>query len=457
MNTYEQHKLMEGDTRQGNLFDLPGDDETKLRADAAESVGVPRLRRANRRQRECLPYALDELLPEDHEARAIWIYVEGLDFTPLLQKQRAVEGHAGRSAIDPRIAMTLWLYATLKGVGSARELARLCGQHVVYRWIRGGVSVNHHTLADFRTDHGEFLDGLLTRSVAALVHEGLVQMERVAQDGMRVRASAGSHSFHCRPTLEKALQEAQQQVRKLKEELQANPGSSRTRQEAARERTARERLERVKQALERLPELEAKKKPAEKGKARVSTTDPEATTMKMANGGFNPAYNVQLATDTQTQIITDVEVITSGSDRGQLAPMIEQHQSRYEQVPEEALADGGFATKEDITEVEGKGTTVYAPVQKSKDPDRGDYDPRHDDSPAVAAWRQRMATPEAKEIYKQRASTAECVNALARNRNLQQFRVRGLIKIRAVALWYALVHNVMRVLTLRACAALESG
>src|SRR3972149_1547027 len=352
--------------------------------------------------------------------------------------------------------MTLWLYATLKGVGSARELARLCGQHVVYRWICGGVSVNHHTLADFRTDHGGFLDGLLTRSVAALVYEGLVQIERVAQDGGRVRAIAGSHSFHCRPTLEKALQEAKRQVRKLKEELQANPGSSRTRQEAARERAARERLERVKQALQRLPEMETKKKPAEKGKARVSTTDPEATTMKMANGGFNPAYNVQLATDTETQIITGVEVITSGSDRGQLAPMIEQHQSRYEQVPDEALVDGGFATKEDITEVEGKGTTVYAPVQKSKDPDRGDHDPRHDDSPAVGAWRQRMATPEAKEIYKQRASTAECVNALARNRNLQQFRVRGLIKIRAVALWYALVHNVMRVLTLRACAALES-
>jgi hypothetical protein len=208
-----------------------------------------------------------------------------------------------------------------------------------------------------------------------------------------------------------------------------------------------------------LPELEAKKKPKEREKARVSTTDPDARVMKMADGGYRPAYNVEFATDTATQVITGVEVINSGSDRGQLAPMVEQHEQRYDQPPEEMLVDGGFATRDDITEVsppEG-GTVVYAPVQKSKDSNRDPHTPRGDDSPAVAEWRQRMATSEAKEIYKERASTAECVNAIARNRGFQQFRVRGLFKVRAIALWHALAHNLMRAVALRAQVAMIAG
>ena len=175
--------------------------------------------------------------------------------------------------------------------------------------------------------------------------------------------------------------------------------------------------------------------------------------MKMGDGGFRPAFNVQLATATDSQVITGVDVTNSGGDQGQLAPMVEQHQQRYEQIPDEALVDGGFAKKEDIEKVEQGGTTVYAPVQKSKDPERDAHTPRADDTPAVAQWRQRMATDEAKAIYRQRAATAECVNALARNRGLQRFLVRGLRKVKAVALWYALAHNLMRAVALRAAAA----
>jgi len=313
--------------------------------------------------------------------------------------------------------------------------------------------VNYHTLAVFRTEHVELLDRVLTESVAVLMEEGLVTLDRVAQDGMKVRASAGAASFRRRETLEDHLRDARQQVETLKRELEADPGAANRRQQAARERAVRERAERLQKALARMPLVEAQKKgEEEKKKARVSTTDAEAPVMKMSDGGYRPAYNVQLATDTATQIITGVDVTSSGGDQGKMAPMVEQHQERYGKTPDEMLVDGGFAKKDDITAVSAPqgSTTVYAPVQVSKSDKRDPHTPRKDDTPAVAAWRKRMATDEAKEIYKERAATAECVNAIARNRGLQQFRVRGRPKVLATVLWYVLAHNMMRAVALRA-------
>jgi len=288
------------------------------------------------------------------------------------------------------------------------------------------------------------------------MHQGLVTIDRVAQDGMRVRTSAGAASFRRRATLEECLNTAQEHLEQLRAELESDPTAATKRQQAARERAARERCERVRRALAELPDIEAKKKAQDKEKARCSTTDPEARVMKMADGGFRPAYNVQLATDTAAQIIVGVDVINSGGDQGQMAPMVEQIEERHGEPPDEMLVDGGFVKKDDIDQV-SPATTVYAPVMKSKDPQRDEHTPRADDSQAVAEWRVRMGTEEAKEIYKERASTAECVNAIARNRNLQQFRVRGLRKVRAVALWYALAHNLMRAAALRAKVATQGG
>jgi len=408
--------------------------------------GSARLRYANRQQVEMRMCALDALIPEDHPVRTVWAYVERLDLGELLAKIKAIEGRAGASATDPRILLTLWLYATLRGIGSARELDRRCQEEIAFEWICGGVTVNYHTLADFRVDHVEVLDRLLTNGVAVLLEQGLVSMERVARDGMKVRASAGAASFRRRPRLEQFRDEAKAQVKALKKELKTDPAAGRRRQEAARRRAALDREKRLRRALDQLPQIEVSKK----DKARVSTTDPEARIMKMSDGGYRPAFNVQLATDTQTQIITGVEVTNSGGDQGKLGPMVEQLEQRYQEKPKEMLVDGGFAKKEDIEEVEQAGTTVYAPVQASKDPERDPHTPRPDDTPKVAEWRQRMATPEAKEIYKDRASTAECVNAHARNRGLYQFRVRGLAKVKAVVLWYVLAHNLMRTAMLRA-------
>ncbi|MEX2122247.1 MAG: IS1182 family transposase [Pirellulales bacterium] len=418
--------------------------------------GLPRLRCAERNQVEFRAFAWNDLLPEDHQARIVWDYAQQVDLSPRYEAILAVQGRPGHPPADPQILFALWLYATLRGIGSARELARRCDPQtgeVAFLWICGGVSVNHHTLSDFRVAHVALLDGVLTESIAVLRHEGLVTMERVAQDGMKVRASAGAASFRREPTLQEHYQQAQAQVEALKQELQSDPGAAKSRQQAARQRAARERAERLAKAVEELPLVREQKKGEEaKQEARVSTTDPEARVMKMANGGYNPAYNVQLATDTATQIITGVDVTNSGGDQGKLAPMVEQHVERYEQAPPEMLVDGGFAKKDDITAVSPPHgtTTVYAPVQKSKKEDVDPHTPRDGDSPAVAEWRTRMATAEAKEIYKERAATAECVNAHARNRGLQQLRVRGRLKVLAIALWYVLAHNLIRAATLRA-------
>jgi transposase len=418
--------------------------------------GQPRLRAANRSQIVFRAAPLDALLPPDHPARTVWAYVEGLDLTPLYQRIKAVERGPGRAPIDPKILMALWLYATIEGIGSARHLDELCREHTAFQWIAGDVSTNYHTLADFRTAHVALLDDLLTQGVAALMAEGLVELNRVAQDGMRVRASAGAASFRRRPTLEEALAEAQGQVTALRQEVQEDPAATDRRQKAARERAARERLERVQQALARLPELEAKKKADEKDRARCSTTDAEATVMKMADGGFRPAYNVEFATATSSQVIVGVDVDTTGSDAGQMVPMVDQIEARYEAVPPEYLVDGGFAQHDQIEAVSAPevGCTVYAPVPKPRDSKVDRHAPKPGDGAAVATWRVRMGTESAKTIYKDRAATAECVNALARNRGLVRLLVRGVAKVRAIALWYALAHNLLRAAALRAAAAI---
>jgi transposase len=414
----------------------------------------PRLRTVDRQQ--LLPaMPLEDLLDTDHQARVVWDFVSQLDLSLLYARIRAVEGGPGRPAIDPRILTAVWLYATLEGVGSARALAWLCEHHNAFRWLAGGVSVNYHTLADFRVAEVDFLDRVLTHSVAVLRDQDLVDLNRVAQDGMRVRASAGAASFHRRRTLEEHLHGAQEQVQRLKQELDHDPAAPGRRQAAAQRRAAREREERLRQALARLPELEAKKKPDERDRARASGTDPEATVMKMADGGFRPAYNFQFSTACSSQAIVGVEVTTTGSDLGQIAPMNEQIHERHAVYPKEALVDGGFAKHQDIAAAaaQGEGCTVYAPVPKPKDPRQDRYAPHDGDSPAVAEWRARMATEPARQIYKERAATAECVNAQARNRGLVRLLVRGWEKVRAIALWYAIAHNVMCGVRLRARVA----
>lgn len=432
------------------LFEMP---ERMPAEPTPKFPGKPRLRMAQREQVIVRTLSIDQMLPCDDLARLVWDFVLQCDLSKLHDAILAVEGHVGRDSTDPRILLALWLLATLKGVGSARELDRLCQRHLSYQWLCGEVSLNYHTLADFRVEHAEVLNDLLTEQVAAFMHVGALTCARVAQDGMRVRASAGKSSFRRGTTLEECLATAKQRVEQLQREVEDDPGAASRREQAARQRAARERVEKVTAAIEACAAVQAAKEKrggdSLKNPARASTTDPEARTMKMANGGYNPAYNVQFSTDTETQVIVAVDVVNQGTDAGQLVPMVKQIEDRTAVRPGQILADGGFATKDEIQQLNDptQGYQVYAPVKEAPQQRQKGQDPfaaRPGESPALTEWRARMGTDEAKSIYHQRASTAECVNALARQRRLEQFPVRGLPKVRMLAMWFALAHNLCR-------------
>jgi transposase len=441
---------------------FPLSDETDKAIE--QGIGKPRLERANRQQVAMRLAALDDLLPEDHRARLVWQMVEGYDLGRFYARIEAVEGGSGRPAIDRRLLIAIWLYATLEGVVSARELDRLCREHVAYQWLLGGVTVNYHTLADFRVDYEAELDDLLTKSVAAMMREGIVTLEKTAQDGLRIRASAGASSFRRQPTLEECLRQAhaaveEQKAQRAKEEGQ--PASPR--QTAARQRHAQERLERVKRALQEVEKLAARRAKnresrRKKRPARASTTDPQARVMKMADGGFRPAYNGQLTIDMDSRLIVGVAV-SDQADQRLMGEMIEQIQGRYRQVMREHYVDGGFRSNKQIEQAADKGVDVYSPIPASYNK-TSTYAPREilpRDGPGVRAWKKRMVTLEAKEKYKQRAATAEWANALARNRGLYRLLVRGAQKALAILLWYALAHNLMQTLNLRSTMELPGA
>ena len=477
-----------------------------LRPDAA----APRLRTAERRQVELRAVCLDELVASDHRVRLVWRFVEGLDLGDLYGVIKAVEGKPGHPPADPRILMALWLYATTEGVASAREVARLCEAHIAYQWLCGGVGMNAKTLADFRVQQGAVLERLLIDSFAALLRVGVASLERVAQDGVRVRASAGAASFRRHSTLEECRAQAEAAVRRLGAEAERDPGAASRRQAAARLRAAEDRERRVEAALAATGRLRAQqqdlaqrraerafrekakrarddaarddavkddavkddavkddarddavaqaaagevpqpasqtpkqREPRQEKEPRASTTDAEARVMKMPDGGFRPAYNVQFVSDTKSGAVAGVSADASGSDMGKMAPMNAALERDYGRRAAQHLADGGYAKLDDVEALAQAGVEVYAPVPAPRDKSRDRHAILPGDTPHIAAWRKRMGGVAAKEIYKERAATAECVHAQARNRGLTQFLVRGLGKIKSVALWHGLTHNMM--------------
>ena len=402
-----------------------------------------RLRRVNRQEVVPVPARLEELLSKNHVARLMWEVLERLDLTAFYRNIKVVEGKPGAPAIDPRILIALWLYAISQGVSSAREIDALRVEHVAYMWICGGVSLNYHTISDFRTDYEQELDELMTQVIVHLREAGLVQLETQAQDGMRVRASAGAASFRREPTLEKVLKQAQT-IQAQVEQLGEARGDRRTAvQRAAQERAARERVERLEAALDKMPAARAAKKAADRDKARVSSTDSESRVMKMPDGGFRPAYNWQFSVELSNFVITGVDVVTKGSDKAQMEPMLKQVVKRTHQLPKNWLVDGGFVKLTAIEILETLGITIFGPVPEPRDESRDRYDPLPTDSEIIAQWRQRMGSEEGKAIYKLR-SLVELPNAHARSRyGIQQVRVRGRRKVRCVALWVAITHNLL--------------
>lgn len=415
----------------------------------------PRVVEPVRNQLSLQPMDLEALVADEHPVRAIWALVERLDLSEYYDEIASRGSNAGRPATDPRVMLALWLFASSEGVGSARLLERLCERDAPYRWICGGVPVNHHTLSDFRVEHGKKLDRLLTQTLAVLMKQGVVKLKRVAQDGMKVRASAGAASFKRKQSLERAVKEAEQQVRRLKRELGDDPGAGNRRVAAAKERAARARLEAVEAALAEIPIIEERReaqahkqqKKAKRKEVRASTTDAECRVMKMADGGFRPAFNVQFATDVDGGCIVGVDVTNNGTDQPHVAPMLDDIEQRTGTLPRDYLVDGGFVSLANIEAIAERCGKAYAPVPEPHDEKVDRYAPKPGDSPPVAAWRRRMGTESAKRIYLQRGAVAERTNAdLRGHRGLDRLNVRGLAKVKAVVLLAALTFNVLRMI-----------
>lgn len=411
--------------------------------EAGSKLRQLRLRQANRHDVVPVPARLEDLIPQDHLARLIWEVVERLDLSAFYAHLKVFEGEPGAPAIDPRIVIALWLYAISQGVSSAREIDELRVTHMAYIWICGGVYLNYHTISDFRTNYEQELDELMTQVMEQLDAAGLVELSTQGQDGMRVRASAGAASFRRQPTLEKALEQAQSRAVDVEQAGQAESDKRTAGQKAAQERAATERVARLQAALDEMPAARAAKKPDEQDKARVSSTDPEARVMKTPDGGYRPAYNWQFSVELSNFAITGVDVTNIGSDKAQMEPMVEQVVERTGQLPKKWLVDGGFVKFTAIEALAVLGVAVFGPVPEPKDEDRDRYVPSPTDSEIIAEWRQRMGTEEGKATYKQR-SLVELPNAHARSRyGIQQVRVRGRRKVRCVALWVAITHNLL--------------
>ena len=420
--------------------------------------GEARVVRADRAQLRWDLIDLEGLLGADHRARMVWAFVEGLNLDPLYDAIKSRTGEAGRPAADPAVLLSLWLYATVEGIGSARELARLCERDVAYRWLAGGVAVNHHGLADFRVDHGDFLDRLLSESVTALVAEGLVDLDEVTVDGTKVKASAGKGSFAGEDRIARATRQAEERVERLKAEIDADPGAHARRRKAAGERAARDIAERAARARAALGRLKAEKAErarthakdeARKGAPRVSLSDPEARWMRFADGSVKAGYNIQIAA-TGKGLVLSVMATDRRNDAGLAVPMVDDIERRYGRVPKRLLVDTNYATAGDIALLATRPTGavhVYAPPPEERDnvkPEtlRRRAGERAREPQVLADWRSRMASDQGQAIYRGR-KRIELVNAHIKNRGFDRINLRGIVKAGIAALWQAIAHNIL--------------
>jgi transposase len=423
-----------------------------------------RVRRPDRTQVQMCVQCVDDLVPLTHPVRMVAALVAQLDLSKFNEPIKARKGVAGRDGTCRGLLVSLWLYGCIRGIGSARELARRCDPvegSAPFRWLSGGVSVNHHLLSDFRVDHADALDELFTQVLASLVDKGLVKVKCMSQDGVRIRVSAAGKSFRREARLQQLLKDAQVHVAELRRQLDDPEYASglSAKKKAAKKRAATEKQQRLEQAIAQLPELKAKQQALAKvlgngqrgqklraKELRVSTSDAQMRVMKMPNGGFNPAVNVQLASDTESRVILGVEVSNEGSDAVGLAePMRKQVEDRTQQKVTQHLLDGGYTRKDDIERAHQQEVELFVPPKPARGQRRGkELEPKKGDSEAILAWKRRMSSEQGKQIYKQRGSTSETINAdLRTHRGLVQLTVRGLPKVRCVALWCALAYNVM--------------
>lgn len=428
-------------------------------------AGEARYQEADRAQLRWDLVDLESQLGSEHRARIVWAFVAGLDLSELYACIRAREGEPGRPPPDPKILLALWLYASLEGVGSARQLDRLCVREVAYRWLCGGVAMNYHGLSDFRFSHGAVLDQLLTESLTALLSEGVVTLEELALDGTKVRASAGKGSFRGADKLAALESAARQRVEQLKTEAESDSATSEKRRQAAQRRAAEDIARRAAQARRTAEKLRAEKAAraqqhkaaeAKKGEPRASLSDPEARMMRFPDGAVRAGYNIQLAVAPGSGIILATQTTDRRNDAGLAGGMLEQIKQRLGRAPQRLLVDTHYATRKDIVALAEQQIAVYTPLP----PDRPDATPesqrkrawqRRREPEAIKAWRERMADDASKAIYRRR-SWIETVNGILKGRGLGLMRVRSMAKVACVVLIQVLAHNLWRAHCLRANA-----
>jgi transposase len=497
---------------QGILLELP---ERQLDAVPEMARGEAKLRTVNRAQKTMAVIDVEELIGPDHKARAIWELAGGLDLSRFSEPIRSMEGKAGAPAWDPRLLVSIWVYAYSEGISSAREIERLMSYEPGLQWLTGLEGINHHTLSDFRVEHRQALDEMFAQLLGLLEAAGLLSLERVMHDGTKIRAQAGADSFRREPTVQEHLERA----RRLIEQM-GDPREDRQGREAAQQRLARERQQRLEQALEQLEQIRAHKETAEqREQARVSLSEPEARIMKHGDQALAPSYNVQLSTDSLQKIIVGVDLTQSSSDGEGLVPAMQEVARNLGRPPAQAVVDGGFTNRDSIVALSEVGIDLigslpdpeersraamkamgidpaFAPQQFRREAatntlqcpagqrlvylgqsrKRGNvyrqyraptgvcaqcaFQPRccpknpvggrtvsvlEAEDARVAAFRRKMQTPEARQIYRQRGEIAEFPNAWIKDKlGLRKFRVRGLGKARMEAVWACFTYNILQ-------------
>ena len=405
---------------------------------------------------------LDSQLPDDHRARLVWAFVEGLDLSEFYDRIKARDAVAGRPATDPRVVLAVWLYATLEGIGSARAIDRLCQQHAAYRWLCGGAPINHDLLATFRRENAVLLDRLLTQSVTGLIAEKLITLEEMAIDGTKVRACAGRGSMSQRKRLESIEKAVAERIAELKSELDKDPGEPERRRKKRALQAAEERAQRVERARQKLAALTQEqavrakrhaKEEAEKGEPKVSVSDPEVRVMRLADGAVAPAWNVQVATS--NGFIVGIDPTDRRNDSGLATGVVEQIAQRSNRVPQRLLADTRAMTQDDLVQLgeAHPALRVYSPPAPQRlavkpETERKRRWSRRREPPAVTAWRARMASEEGQETYRRRKLT-ERAHGIIKNRGMSRFLVHSREKVRAVCVLQALALNLSWANTLR--------
>lgn len=319
-----------------------------------------RLKRIDRSQSYWGRVDVETLIEPNHAARAIWELSGTLDLSGFLQDNKSVEGRAGAERTDPRLLISVWVYGLTLGIGSARELERRLEQEPGLRWLCGDEAVSHHTLSDFRVEHGAALEKIFSQVLAALSQSGLVRLEELTVDGTKIQAQASAASLRREPTLRERLKQAESVVQQLSQ-THSQEGSARV--EAARRRAAREQQQRLQQALQELQEIRPGKRADEREQARVSMSEPQARVMKNGQGGFAPSYNVQSVVDAAHTIVVDVEVTQAASDQQQLTPALERMQAQWPAAEKPTvIVDGGYLTEHSILDADQRGVKLIGPV-----------------------------------------------------------------------------------------------